>query len=111
MSKPRHTTINYDEHGNVAGIEHRVMRVGTADFGDGAEAVEKQSIDQLPNSRISAATKTAIKKFLDAFEVVWCGFGEPTFRLDLILADHLKAEAARAVTEAEEAVARAAEKS
>ena len=104
MSKPRHTTINYDEQGNVAGIEHRVMRVGTADFGDGAEPAEKQSIDQLPNSRISAATKTAIKKFLDTFAVDVAAERQR-------IADHLKAEAARAVTEAEEAVARAAEKS
>lgn len=104
MSQPRRTTITYDERGNVAGIEHRVMRVSTADFGDGAEPVEKQSIDQLPNSRISTATKTAIKKFLGAFEA------------DVVaerqrVADHLKAEADRAEAEAQEAVARAKEKS
>ena len=56
------------------------------------------------NLAAAIVTRTAIKKFLDAFAVDVASERQRQ-------ADHLKAEADRAVAEAEEAIARAAEKS
>ena len=102
MSQPRRTTITYDAEGKVAGIEHQSVREGTADYGQGAEPVEKISTDQLPGSRITAATKTAALVFLDAFEVDIAAERQR-------IADHLQAEADRATAKAADAELRAAE--
>ncbi len=102
MSQPRRTTITYDAEGKVAGIEHIAVRIGTEDFGAGPEPAERPINDNLPNQRISTATKTTVKKFLDAFEVDVAAERQR-------IADHLKAEADRAAAEAAEAAARAAE--
>jgi len=69
MSRPRQTIITYDADGEVAAIDHRIVRVGTKDFGDGPQPAEEESQDQLGTNLISAATITAAKAFLDAFEV------------------------------------------
>jgi len=97
MSRPRRTTSTDAAEGKVAGIEHIEVRMGTATYGDDTpEPVEKASNDNLPKQRISVETKTAIMNFLDAFKV------------DVVaerqrIADHLKAEADRALAAAEEA--------
>ncbi len=103
MSQPTRTTITYGAEGKVAGIEHQTVRSGTADYGDGPEPAEpKRSNDQLPAVHISTATKTAAKKFLDAFEIDIAAERQR-------IADHLKAEADRAAASAAEAAVRAAE--
>jgi len=102
MSRPRRTTITYDEQGKVAGIEHIAVRVGTEDFGAGPEPAERPINDNLPSQRISTATKTTVATFLDAFEVDVAAERQR-------IADHLQAEADRATAAAAEAQAAAAE--
>ncbi len=68
MSRPTRTTITYDAEGKVAGVSYQSVRQSTADFGDGAEPVEKVAQDQLPISALGAATKAAAQALLDAFE-------------------------------------------
>lgn len=69
MPRPIRTTINYDPQGKVSAIDHQVMRSGTADFGDGPKPAEEERRDQMASNLISAATVTAVKKLIDAFEV------------------------------------------
>ncbi len=68
MSRPIRTTIAYDGDGQVASIDHRTVRVGTVDYGDGPEEVKKEMVGALARNLISAATVTALKKFVAAFE-------------------------------------------
>ena len=69
MSRPIRTTITYDSDGEVAAIDHRVIRLGTQDFGNGPEEATKESSDSMAQNLISTATVTAVKALIDAFEV------------------------------------------
>ena len=69
MPRPLRTTIIYDADGELVAINHRVMQLGTADFGDGPEEATKESGDSMARNLISPATVTAVKQLIDAFEV------------------------------------------
>ncbi len=109
MSQPRRTTITYDAEGNVAGIEHIAVRIGTEDFGAGPEPAERPINDNLSNPRIGAATKAAVADFLNALEVDMAADRQRIAVARQEEADRAAAEAERAAKAAADAAAKAAE--
>ena len=69
MSRPRQTIITYGPDGKVATVEHRVVLIGTENFGEGPKPVERDHRDSVAGNQISPTTITAAKALLDAFEI------------------------------------------